>query len=68
MEPYRSEPHKIDAGHFRSIFRATVIYCTLCRFDEFSRLKDSNFVDMGTYVQVFSRDVKTTSSVTIPEK
>ena len=52
VEPYRSEPHKIDAGHFRSIFCATVIYCTLCRFDEFSRLKDSNFVDMGTYVQV----------------
>ena len=52
IDPFREEPHKIDAGHFRSIFRAIIIYCTLCRFDEFSRLKDSNFVDMGTYVQV----------------
>ena len=52
IDPYRDEPHKIDAGHFRSIFRATIIYCTLCRFDEFSRLKDGNFVDMDTYIQV----------------
>ena len=46
------ELHKVGAEHFRSIFRAVVIYCTLCRFDDFSRLKDSNFTDNGNHVEI----------------
>jgi len=29
IEPHKEELHKIDAEHFRSIFRGTIIYCTL---------------------------------------
>ena len=46
------ELHKVEAEHFRSIFRAVVIYCTVCRFDDFSRLKDSNFTDNGNHVKI----------------
>ena len=52
IAPFWAELHKIDAGHFRSILRAVIIYCTFCRFDEFSRLTDTNFIDMGDYIHV----------------
>ena len=50
--PFWGEPHKINATHFRSLFRAVIIYCTLCRFDEFSRLQDKHFADKGDHVEV----------------
>ena len=46
------ESHKIEASHFRSWFRAVIIYCTLCRFDEFSRLQDRHFTDKGDHVEI----------------
>ena len=52
IAPFWAELHKIDAGHFQSILRAVIIYCTFCRFDEFSRLTDTNFIDMGDYIHV----------------
>ena len=54
--PFWDEPHRIEASHFRSLFRAVIIYCTLCRFDEFSRLQDRHFMDKGDHVEmVFER-------------
>ena len=44
--------HRVKAEHFRSIFRGIIIFCTLCRFDNFSRLKDSNFTDNGNHVKI----------------
>ena len=44
--------HRVKAEHFRSIFRGVIIFCTLCRFDDFSRLKDSNFTDNGNHVKI----------------
>ena len=29
-----------------------IIYCTLCRFDKFSRLTDTHFADKGDHVQI----------------
>ena len=44
--PYWAEQYKIDAGKFRVIFRAVIIYCTLCRFDDFCRLQDKHYSDL----------------------
>ena len=50
--PFEHEPHKINAFHFRAIFRAVVIYCTFCRFDDFQRLTTSDFSDQGEYIHI----------------
>ena len=50
--PHWAEPYKIDAANFRAIFRAVIIYCTLCRFDDFCRLQDKHFSDNGDHVQI----------------
>ena len=52
IDPHIGELYKIDAAHFRSIFRGVIVYCTFCRFDEFSRLCDSHFSDKGSHIQV----------------
>ena len=50
--PFWEEPHKIETTHFRSLFRAVIIYCTLFRFEEFSWLKDKHFMDKGDQVEI----------------
>ncbi len=50
--PHWQNPERIDAFAFRSIVRAVVIYHTLCRFDDFARLRDMDFEDKGTYINV----------------
>ena len=52
IAPHWDELHQVEAEHFRSIFRAVVIYCTLCRFNNFSRLQDSNFTNNGNHVKI----------------
>ena len=44
--------YKINATHFRSIFRAIIIYFTFCRFSDFRQLTDSNFEDLGDSILV----------------
>jgi hypothetical protein len=50
--PHKDNLERIDAGHFRSLFRAIIIYFTFCRFDEFSRLTDREVTDEGTYISI----------------
>ena len=50
--PFEQEPQKINVFHFRAIFRAVVIYCTFCRFDDFRRLTTSDFSDHGEYIKI----------------
>ena len=50
--PHITEVSKINVFHFRSIFRAVVIYCTFCRFDDFSRLTTADFSDHGDYIHI----------------
>ncbi len=50
--PHTENVHLIEAQHFRSIFRAIIVYFTFCRFDDFSRLTDKHFVDGGNHVIV----------------
>ena len=52
IAPHWCDLHRVEAEHFISIFRGVIIYCTLCRFDDFSRLKDSNFTDNGNHVKI----------------
>ena len=66
--PYWAEPYKIDAGKFRAIFRAVIIYCTLCRFDDFCRLQDKHFSDHGDHVQIIFGGIKMISLGTIPSQ
>ncbi len=37
---------------FRLIVRAVIIYHTLCRFDDFVRLRDMDFKDKGACINV----------------
>ena len=46
------EPRNINAFAFRSIVRAVIIYYTFCRFDDYSRLKDSHLTDKGSYIDI----------------
>ena len=50
--PFEQEPHRINPFHFRAIFRAVVIYCTFCRFDDFRRLTTLDFSDHGEYIHI----------------
>ena len=50
--PFLEEPGQINAIHFRSIIRAEIIYFTLCRFDEYSRLTDANVTDGGDHIKI----------------
>ena len=50
--PHITEVSKINVFHFRSIFRAVVIYCTFCRFDDFSRLTTADFSNHGDYIHI----------------
>ena len=53
ITPFVAELSKINVFHFRSIFRAVVIDCTFCRFDEFSRLTTQDFSDQGNHIHIF---------------
>jgi hypothetical protein len=50
--PHTRRPHKIDVIHFRSLFRATIIYFTMCRFADFSKLTDREFTDGGDHIKI----------------
>jgi hypothetical protein len=50
--PYVRRPHSIDPIHFRSLFRATIIYFTMCRFADFAKLTDRDFQDMGDAIKI----------------
>ena len=52
ITPFVAELSKINVFHFRSIFRAVVIYCTFCRFDDFSRLTTRDFSDQGDHIHI----------------
>ena len=36
--PHIRRPHNIEMVHFRSLFRATIIYFMMCRFADFAKL------------------------------
>ncbi len=46
--PHKDYLERMDAGHFRSLFRANFIFFTFSRFDEFSRLTDIEVTDEGS--------------------
>ena len=50
--PFARSPEKIDAFALRSLVRATVIYFTFCRFDDFKRLTEADVTDQGTYIKI----------------
>jgi hypothetical protein len=50
--PHVRRPHNIEAVHFRSLFRATIIYFTMCRFADFAKLTDREFQDGGDHIKI----------------
>ncbi len=50
--PHIRRPHNIDPIHFRSLFKATIIYFTMCRFADFAKLTDREFQDGGDHIKV----------------
>jgi len=52
VAPFLHEPWYVNAYHFRSLFRAVVVYFTFCRFDDFAKLTDKEFEDCGNSVKI----------------
>jgi len=50
--PHVRTPEAIDAFAFRALVRASVIYFTFCRFDDFKRLRDTDVQDKGTHIEI----------------
>jgi hypothetical protein len=49
--PHIRRPHNIEMVHFRSLFRATIIYFMMCRFADFAKLTDCEFTDGGDHIK-----------------
>jgi hypothetical protein len=56
--PHIQQPYGINVYHFRSVFRATVMYFTFCRFADFDKLTDADFEDCGTFIKITFRTRK----------
>ena len=52
VSPFARVPEGIDAAAFRSLVRATVIYFTFCRFDDYKRLTDKDVTDEGSFIKI----------------
>ena len=50
--PWMDRMGGVNPYHFRSLFRATVIYFTVFRFEDFANLTDKDFEDCGEYIKV----------------
>lgn len=50
--PFLNNLEKINSCHFRSIFRAVIIYFTFCRFSDFKELCDQDFTNYGDFIEI----------------
>jgi len=55
VQPHLKQPYRINPFHFRSLFRAVIVFFTFCRFADFVKLTDADFRDHGSYIRVVFR-------------
>ena len=51
--PYMDDPTKINHCHFRTIFRWVIYHESLCRFDDFAKLRAKHFKIYKEEVEIF---------------
>ena len=52
ITPFVTNPERVNAKNLRTVFRITIIYFTVCRFNCFSTLKAENFKDQGDEIEI----------------
>ena len=56
--PFQDNPERINSCHFRSVFRAIILYFTFCRFSDFKDLCDQDFIDHGDFIEIVFKKSK----------
>ena len=58
VQPFEDDIYKVNGILFRSLFRATIMYFTFCRFSDFNILYDGDFEIFSDYIRITFRRSK----------